>query len=135
MSAPPASAQANEAITNNKAIGQASTALSPGLMTNLFGCCEDVVGALLSCCLPCVPLATVQAQLDERECTFCDAICIPNPYTQRQTMRAKFGMEYGEVQDCASVTCCTCCFVSQNVREYSARTGKPAIYFTQPKAA
>jgi hypothetical protein len=59
---------------------------------------------LISCCFPCVVTATVQADIEERECSIFDACCAPNAYVNRQSMRAKYTMEPAEPTD--AVTCC-----------------------------
>jgi hypothetical protein len=48
--------------------------------------------------------ATVQADIEERECSIFDACCAPNAYVNRQSMRAKYKMEPAEPTD--AVTCC-----------------------------
>eukprot|EP00123_Amoebidium_parasiticum_P021912 comp7601_c0_seq1/m.3250 comp7601_c0_seq1/g.3250 ORF comp7601_c0_seq1/g.3250 comp7601_c0_seq1/m.3250 type:complete len:192 (-) comp7601_c0_seq1:592-1167(-) len=128
-----ASMKANDALTRNKTVADASSALAPGMTTSLFGCLEDVAGALLSCCLPCVPAAVTRTQIEDRECTVFDCLCTPNPYQTRQIMRQKYNVPFSEAQDCFAYTCCSCCFVSQNVREYAALSGKEPLYFANPK--
>jgi hypothetical protein len=63
-----------------------------------------VAAGLVSCCCPIIVTATVQADIEERECSVFDACCAPNPYVNRQSMRAKFKMEPASARD--ALGCC-----------------------------
>ncbi|KNC79990.1 hypothetical protein SARC_07633 [Sphaeroforma arctica JP610] len=130
---PKATQKANDKITDNKTANKVNSALSGGLETNLFGCLEDIIGCVLACCVPCVVDATTQAKVDERECSIFDVVCCPSGYSTRQSMRAKYGMEYNELTDCLSACVCRPCFVSQNAREIAVRQANGAKYICTPK--
>jgi Cys-rich protein (TIGR01571 family) len=59
----------------------------------LFGCFSDCTICLLGCFVPCYLAGKSQADVDQRQCTFCDCLCCANPYFTRQQMRAKYGLE------------------------------------------
>jgi hypothetical protein len=65
--------------------------------------CPSLPG-LVSCCCPLIVTATVQADIEERECSIFDACCAPNPYVNRQSLRAKYKMEPASARD--AVGCC-----------------------------
>lgn len=122
--------KANAAITENKTIQAASSALSPGFMEPFFGCFSSVPGCLLSCCCPCVVAAANEANVAERPVTLVDCLfCCPSPYTTRQTLRKKYNMGYAPFNDCAALYCCACCFMHQTTREIAKRSGQAPEYF------
>jgi Cys-rich protein (TIGR01571 family) len=50
----------------------------------LFGCFSECTTCLLGCFVPCYLTGKTQADVDQRQCTFCDCLCCANPYFTRQ---------------------------------------------------
>jgi len=126
-SAAPASSSdnMNSKIVDNQYAKQATGVLSPGYNEPLFGCLSDPTGCALVCCCPCVPVAALKANLDNRPVTLLDFCCISNPYQLRQTIRSKFNIPYAPFNDAGAYCCCPCCAVHQDVREFAKRESKP----------
>jgi len=125
-------ADANKQLTQNEHMQKAHGFLSPGYDESLFGCFDDVFGILFTCCLPCLPMAAVKSNLDERPCTVVDAVCCPNSYQNRQTLRSKYKKNYEPIADCLTMCCCHCCALHQEVRELAKVSGKPREFFKLP---
>eukprot|EP01122_Echinamoeba_exundans_P000797 TRINITY_DN1072_c0_g1_i1.p2 TRINITY_DN1072_c0_g1~~TRINITY_DN1072_c0_g1_i1.p2 ORF type:complete len:100 (-),score=23.53 TRINITY_DN1072_c0_g1_i1:117-416(-) len=93
------------------------------MQEGLFGCLSDFNTCILGLFIPCYVMGRTKAQLDERDCTFCDFICPPNEYQTRQSIRAKYGMQWVPFNDCLTGWICQPCFVCQDAREVRARSG------------
>ena len=121
--------KANAALTTNEFAQKAGGFLSPSYQEPFFGCFSDPLGCALSCCCPCVVLATLRANLDGRRVTLVDYVCCPNPYQNRQSLRAKFAVPTAPFNDCAAVVCCPFCAMHQDIREMGRREGKPPQFY------
>ena len=106
--------------------------LSPGFKTEIFGeeCLLNLPLCLLSCILPCAPLAAGKADLEDRQCTLCDFFCPNNVYQMRQQTRYRYFeskedyMTYAPEDFCLSLFCSSCA-ITQTLVEISVRSEKP----------
>jgi len=66
-----------------------------------------------------------RAEVDDRDCHFCDALwSIKTPITQyqtRQSLRGKHGLADAPITDCLAAVCCTPCAVAQDTLELERR--------------
>jgi len=114
-------------------LAAASAALGGGFETSLFGCFASIPGCLLSFFVGPVVAAATETDAADRPISWADClVCCPNTYSTRQLIRKKYGIERAPWTDCATATFCPCCFVSQNAREISKRSGKDAVYYKIP---
>lgn len=124
--------KANAAVTENKQLNAAGSALSPGFNTPFFGCFGNIVGCFLSCCCCCLPEAATRTALDGRDIHAMDILCCPNAYVTRQGIRAKYGIDPAPVPDCIASCLCGSCVVYQNATELGNRSGKDSVFYKLP---
>jgi Cys-rich protein (TIGR01571 family) len=116
---------ANKSLTESENAKQISGFLSPQFQTAFCGCLENPIGCALTFVVPCVPMATLKADLDGRDANCMDLICCPSGYQTRVTLRTKHGMKLAPLNDCIAHWCLPCCAVHQDIREHAKRSGKP----------
>jgi len=125
MAHAPPSDSIHSKIVSNPYAKQATGIFSPGYDEPLCGCFSDPTGCALVTCCPCVPLAALKANVDNRHVTLMDFLCCPHPYQLRQSIRAKFSIPYAPFNDAGAIACCLCCSIHQDVREFAKRESKP----------
>jgi len=126
-------ASANAKLTSNEQANKMNAYLSSGYNTHVFGCFEDPMGCVVTCCCPCWVMATAKAQLDERPCTVFDFCCGTSGYQIRQTIRAKYKIPYSPLSDAVSYCCCQVCSMNQEIRGLASRSGKPPVFYQMPE--
>uniref|UniRef100_A0A6U1MVS5 PLAC8 family protein n=1 Tax=Fibrocapsa japonica TaxID=94617 RepID=A0A6U1MVS5_9STRA len=106
--------------------------LTPGFNEPLFGCMNDPMGCVLSCCCGGIVNAFTQAEVEERECTPCDCL-MGSAWFTRQTIRTKYSLGYNEIMDFVAAYFCGCCVVNQMAREVAKKKGKEPVWFGSVK--
>merc|ERR1712232_1068354 len=76
--------------------------------SGVFSCMDDVVICLLTCFVPCIPIAQMHADFDNRDTTIYDYLCGccgTNIYLMRQSIRTREGFGNDELMDCLLTWC------------------------------
>mmetsp|Transcript_19939 Transcript_19939/g.28657 ORF Transcript_19939/g.28657 Transcript_19939/m.28657 type:complete len:184 (-) Transcript_19939:113-664(-) len=125
--------------------------LSPGFGMSLYDpkvFSEYADITFISCCVPCVPLASMKSSMEYRECSIVDCLFPPNVYQLRQQIRYRYLREDTKdgavpskpapvdddvmLKDCLVSCCCmfSPCAITQMAVELAQRNGQNPNKYT-----